>query len=117
MGGFGWANQINENVPGILKTSTAFETFTLTIHVYSTLPTDGSDLAYETMFDDDEIMGVQSMPWFDPKYRGSEAVSSNQSPSIFALYIYFPFSFPFLDRLTMTAPPLSQSPVSRYGPL
>jgi len=27
----------------------------------------GSDLAYETMYDNDEIMGTQTMPWFDPK--------------------------------------------------
>ena len=28
----------------------------------------GSDLAYETMYDDDELTGTQTMPWFDPKY-------------------------------------------------
>eukprot|EP00731_Ephydatia_muelleri_P038488 Em0779g4a len=39
----------------------------------------GSDLAYETMFDDDEILGVQSMPWFDPKYRGSEATDDDRT--------------------------------------
>ena len=27
-----------------------------------------SDLAYETMYDDDEGMGTQTMPWFDPNY-------------------------------------------------
>lgn len=28
-----------------------------------------SDLAYETMFDDDEILNQpQTMPWFDPNY-------------------------------------------------
>ena len=94
MGGLDGQTKLNENVPGILKSSTAFETFTLTIHVYSTLPTDGSDLAYETMFDDDEILGVQSMPWFDPKYRGSEAVSSTKAPP----YLHFIFTFPSLSH-------------------
>ena len=32
------------------------------------LLSDGSDLAYETMYGNDEIMGTQTMPWFDPKY-------------------------------------------------
>ena len=32
-----------------------------------------SDLAYETMYDDDEIMNQkQTMPWFDPKYLASK---------------------------------------------
>ena len=30
--------------------------------------TTASDLAYETMFDEDEGMGLQTMPWFDPNY-------------------------------------------------
>lgn len=31
-----------------------------------------SDLAYETMYDDDEIVDTaQTMPWFDPKYLAS----------------------------------------------
>lgn len=36
------------------------------------LETSKSDLAYETMFDDDEIVDTaQTMPWFDPKYLAS----------------------------------------------
>jgi len=35
----------------------------------------GSDLAYETMYDDDEIMDSnQTMPWFDPKYLATDEV-------------------------------------------
>lgn len=31
-----------------------------------------SDQAYETMYDDDEILGnPQTMPWFDPNYMAS----------------------------------------------
>ncbi len=31
-----------------------------------------SDLAYETMYDDDDIVDTaQTMPWFDPKYLAS----------------------------------------------
>lgn len=42
----------------------------------------GSDLAYETMFDDDEILGEQSMPWFDPKYTGSEMTDDDGATTI-----------------------------------
>ena len=35
---------------------------------YIVLPPGGTDLAYETMYDDDNIRGTQTMPWFDPKY-------------------------------------------------
>ena len=31
----------------------------------------GSDLAYETMYDDEDPMETQTMPWFDPKYLAS----------------------------------------------
>ena len=43
---------------------------TTDLQCISLLPA-GSDLAYETMYDDDEIMGTQTMPWFDPKYLAS----------------------------------------------
>ena len=35
---------------------------------YIVLSPGGTDLAYETMYDDDDIKGTQTMPWFDPKY-------------------------------------------------
>ena len=43
---------------------------TTDLQCISLLPA-GSDLAYETMYDNDEIMGTQTMPWFDPKYLAS----------------------------------------------
>ena len=34
--------------------------------------TTASDLAYETMYDDDELVDTnQTMPWFDPNYLAS----------------------------------------------
>ena len=39
------------------------------IALHSTAP---SDLAYETMYDDDELVDTnQTMPWFDPQYLAS----------------------------------------------
>ena len=35
---------------------------------YIVLHPGGTDLAYETMYNDDDIMRTQTMPWFDPKY-------------------------------------------------
>lgn len=33
----------------------------------------GSDLAYETMYDDDELVGKQvHTPWFDPSYLATD---------------------------------------------
>lgn len=38
-------------------------------------PRGGSDLAYETMYDDDDIIdSEQTMPWFDPKYLATDEV-------------------------------------------
>ena len=57
--------------------------FDIPFHSYSWLFVAGSDLAYETMYDDEDVVGTtQTMPWFDPNYLASkpghheEAVSS-----------------------------------------
>ena len=46
-----------------------------------------SDLAYETMYDDDEILDQKEMmPWFDPNYLASKEegeVSNNNSVELF----------------------------------
>ena len=39
-------------------------------------PSMTTDQAYETMYDDDEILGnQQTMPWFDPNYMANDNVS------------------------------------------
>ena len=37
---------------------------------------DAKQLAYETMFQDDEMLPPQSMPWWDPGYLANSDVSS-----------------------------------------
>ena len=61
----------------------------LLFHLYSVAGA-SSDLAYETMYDDDEILDQsQTMPWFDPNYlasnEGAEGVCVWQCLSI-AIY-------------------------------
>ena len=52
---------------------------TTDLQCVSLLPA-GSDLAYETMYDDDEIMGTQTMPWFDPKYLAASNLEEVRLP-------------------------------------
>ena len=52
---------------------------TTDLQCISLLPA-GSDLAYETMYDDDEIMGTQTMPWFDPKYLAASNLEEVRLP-------------------------------------
>ena len=30
-----------------------------------------TDQAYETMYDNEDILGTQTMPWFDPSYMAA----------------------------------------------
>lgn len=40
------------------------------------LLTDAKQLAYETMFQDEEMLPPQSMPWWDPGYLANSDVSA-----------------------------------------
>ena len=54
-------------------------------------PTRSTDQAYETMYDDDEILGnPQTMPWFDPNYLATnpEDVSLAHENEMNVLLIY-----------------------------
>ena len=50
-----------------------------------------SDLAYETMYDDDDMMNrPQTMPWFDPNYLASNDYEGVSPPK---QHLYSPSSF------------------------
>ncbi len=47
----------------------------------------GSDLAYETMYDDDDILETkQTMPWFDPKYLAGDEVGGSNGRGFIKLF-------------------------------